>query len=146
MSTHVRSSFLQYNIVRERERERERERKRERELKRRSLILSCQLRVTEKSCFVYKVIRNLESIYHFCINSIRSDISFRVSSSGVFKVIFYLIIVNKHDVTATLGWQDSRCLLLLHYIQYVRPSVCPSVCYQVGKNYVHVTQKLTGIF
>ena len=40
------------------------------------------------SCFVYKVIRHFESIYHLCINPIRS----RVSASGVYKVI---IIVNK---------------------------------------------------
>ena len=34
-------------------------------------LLSCQPRVTVTSCFVYKVIRDLESIYHLCINSIR---------------------------------------------------------------------------
>ena len=33
-------------------------------------ILSCQARVTVTSCFVYKVIRNLESIFHLCINPI----------------------------------------------------------------------------
>ena len=30
-------------------------------------LLSCQPRVTVTSCFVYKVIRDLESIDHLCI-------------------------------------------------------------------------------
>ena len=34
------------------------------------VILSCQPRVTVTSCFVYKVKRDLESIYHLCINPI----------------------------------------------------------------------------
>ena len=34
-------------------------------------VLSCQPRVTVMSCLVYKVIRDLESIYHLCINPIR---------------------------------------------------------------------------
>ena len=34
-------------------------------------ILSCQPRVTVTSCFVYKAIRDLESIDHLCINPIR---------------------------------------------------------------------------
>ena len=34
-------------------------------------VLSCQPRVTVKSCFVYKIIRELESIDHLCINPIR---------------------------------------------------------------------------
>ena len=34
-------------------------------------LLSCQSRVTVTSCFVYKVIRDLESIDHLCINPIR---------------------------------------------------------------------------
>ena len=33
-------------------------------------ILSCQPKVTVTSCCEYKVIRDLESIYHFCINPI----------------------------------------------------------------------------
>ena len=33
-------------------------------------ILSCQPRVPVTSCFVYKVIRDLESIDHLCINPI----------------------------------------------------------------------------
>ena len=33
-------------------------------------VLSCQPRVTMTSCFVYKVIRDLESIDHLCINPI----------------------------------------------------------------------------
>ena len=35
------------------------------------LLLSCQPRVTVTSCFVYKVIRDLQSIDHLCINPIR---------------------------------------------------------------------------
>ena len=31
-------------------------------------LLSCQPRVTVMSCFVYKVIRDLETIDHLCIN------------------------------------------------------------------------------
>ena len=34
-------------------------------------LLSCQPKVTVTSCFVYKVIRDLESIDHLCINPIR---------------------------------------------------------------------------
>ena len=34
------------------------------------LVLSCQTRVTVTSCFVYRVIRDLESIDHLCINPI----------------------------------------------------------------------------
>ena len=34
-------------------------------------LLSCQPRVRVTSCFVYKVIRDLESIDHSCINPIR---------------------------------------------------------------------------
>ena len=33
-------------------------------------LLSCQPKVTVTSCFVYKVIRDLESIDHLCINRI----------------------------------------------------------------------------
>ena len=34
------------------------------------VLLLCQSRVTVTSCFVYKVIRDLESINHVCINPI----------------------------------------------------------------------------
>ena len=34
------------------------------------ILLSCQPRLTETSCFVYKVIRDLKSIDHLCINPI----------------------------------------------------------------------------
>ena len=33
-------------------------------------VLSCRPRVTVTSCFVYKVIKDLESMYHLCINPI----------------------------------------------------------------------------
>ena len=33
-------------------------------------LLSCQPRVTMTSCFVFEVIRDLESIDHLCINPI----------------------------------------------------------------------------
>ena len=36
----------------------------------RQILLSCQPRVTVMSCFVYTVIRDLESIDHLCINPI----------------------------------------------------------------------------
>ena len=51
-------------------------------------LLSCQPRVTVTSCFVFKVIRDLELIDHLCINPIRriglihSDLSIRFSSCG----------------------------------------------------------------
>ena len=35
-----------------------------------STLLSCQPRVTVMSCFVYNVIKDLESIDHLCINPI----------------------------------------------------------------------------
>ena len=41
-------------------------------------VLSCQPRVTVTSCFVYKVIRDLESIYHLCIYPIRDRINTQV--------------------------------------------------------------------
>ena len=52
-------------------------------------------------CFVYKVIMDLTSIDHLCINPIlRLGLihmyqSIRVSSSGVYKLMFYLTLVNK---------------------------------------------------
>ena len=56
-----------------------------------NFVLSCQPRVTKTSCFVYKVIRDLESIDHLCINPILyiSDLSIRDSSRGVYKLVFY---------------------------------------------------------
>ena len=62
------------------------------------LLLSCQPRVTVTSCFDYKFIRNLASIYHLCINPIlrdKIDLSIRISSSGVYKLMFSLTIVNE---------------------------------------------------
>ena len=41
------------------------------EFRREKILLSCQPRVTVTSCFVYKVIMDLESIDHLCINPIR---------------------------------------------------------------------------
>ena len=37
-------------------------------------VLSCQPRVTVTSCFVYKVIGDLEAIYHLCINRINKQL------------------------------------------------------------------------
>ena len=78
-------SFLQVNLI---------------ETEKSSELLPCQRRVIVESCFVYKVIRDLESIDHLCINHIRRiglirDLSIRISSSGVYKLMFYLAIVNK---------------------------------------------------
>ena len=53
------------------------------------------------TCFVFKVIRDLESIDHLYIDPIHrigfihNDLSIRVSSSGVYKFMFNLTIVNK---------------------------------------------------
>ena len=78
-------------------------------------LLSCQPRVKVTSCFVYKVIRDLYSIDHLCINPIRriglkytSDLSIRVSSSKVYKLKFYLTIVNIILRYYPSGWYDSR--------------------------------------
>ena len=77
-------------------------------------LLSCQPRVTLASCCVYKVIKELESIDHLFINPIHStsDLSLRVWSSGVCKIMFYLTIVNRYYVTVTLGWHDSRAFII----------------------------------
>ena len=65
------------------------------------LLLPCQPRMTVTSHFVYKVIRDLESIDHLFINPIHrigliytSDLSICVSSSEVYTLVFYLAIVN----------------------------------------------------
>ena len=53
------------------------------------------------SCFVYKVIRDLELMGHLCIKPIlrigfiHGDLSIRISSSCVHKLVFDLTIVNK---------------------------------------------------
>ena len=60
-------------------------------------LLSCQPKVTVMSCYVYTVIRDIESLDHLYINPIlriglihmSSDLSIHVSSSGVYKVMFY---------------------------------------------------------
>ena len=70
------------------------------------VLLSSQPRVTVRSRFVYKVIRDLESVDHLCINPIR--ISIHVSSSGVYKLMFSLTIVKKYYITVTHGWHDSN--------------------------------------
>ena len=64
-------------------------------------VLSCQPRVTVTSCLVYKVIRDLESIDHLCINPIRmiGFIHKRSIDSRKLKlsvhVSVYLALVNK---------------------------------------------------
>ena len=74
-------------------------------------LLPCQPRVTVTSCFVYKVIRDLESIDHLCINPIRlTDLHLLKLS---IQVMFNLTVVNKYYVTITLGWQDSKMLTFL---------------------------------
>ena len=66
-------------------------------------LLSCQPIRTLASCFVYKVIRDLESINHLCINDsitcvliliagrdkymYTCDLSIRFSSGGVYKLM-----------------------------------------------------------
>ena len=55
-------------------------------------ILSCQQRVTATSCFVYNRYQCFNRQIH---NQYTSDLSIRVSSSGVYKLIYHLTIVNK---------------------------------------------------
>ena len=70
--------------------------------------------MTVTSCFVYKVINDLESIYHFCIYT--SDLSIRVSKSKVYKLMLYLTLVNKLlHITVTLGCHDSNVRLKVKY-------------------------------
>ena len=45
-------------------------------------VLYCQPRVTVTSCFVYKVIRDLESIDYLCINPIRED---RINTQVIYR-------------------------------------------------------------
>ena len=60
--------------------------------------------------FCLQSYHGLKLIDHLCINPIcrirltHNGLSIRVSSSGVFKLMFYLTIVNKYFVTVTLGW------------------------------------------
>ena len=70
-------------------------------------LLPCQPRVTVTSCFVYKVIMDLESKDHLCINPIR------ISLSGVYKLIFYLTIVNKtrRHCHSWLAGQYNMCIV-----------------------------------
>ena len=49
-------------------------------------ILSCQPSVTVTSFFVYKVINDLLSIDHLCINRINTQV---IHASGVYKLMFY---------------------------------------------------------
>ena len=63
-------------------------------------VLSCLPRVTVTPWFVYKVIRDLELIDHVGLSYPQDrinmlDISIRVSSRGVYKLMFYLTIVRK---------------------------------------------------
>ena len=54
-------------------------------------LLSCQPRVAVTSCFVYKVIRDLESIDHLCINPIHRIMNLQfskfISNQPVFRKI-----------------------------------------------------------
>ena len=60
------------------------------------------------SCFVYKVIRDLESIDHLCINPIHrigvyaSDLSVRIILIGVYKLFFYLTICKQNTTSLSL--------------------------------------------
>ena len=64
-------------------------------------LLSCQPRVTVTSCFAYKVIRDLLSMAHLCINPIlRMGLIHKCSfdlgnSSEVYTLLSYLENVNK---------------------------------------------------
>ena len=78
-------------------------------------------------CFVYKVIRELESIDHLR-TKYTSDLSIHISSSGVIQVNIFLTIVNKKNkITVTLGWQDSFHLSTL-CVQAVKALVKLYLC------------------
>ena len=78
-------------------------------------LLSCQPKVTVTSCFAYKVIKDLESIDHLCVNSIRRIGLIRKWSidSRMLKWSVHVSVLLKSYVTVTLGWHDSKRLLTL---------------------------------
>ena len=84
-------------------------------------------------CFVYNVIRDLESIDHLFINPIRrigfytSYLLIGVSSSGVCKLMFCLTIVNKtgHSYHFWLAGQKWCIFGLLKWICPLYESVDP---------------------
>ena len=47
------------------------------------LLLSCQPRVTVRSCYVYTFIRDLESIEHSCINPINTQVFYPLALAQV---------------------------------------------------------------
>ena len=66
------------------------------------------------SCFVHKVIMDLESIYHLYINPIhrigsmhKRSISIRARPSEVYTLVFHLASETKYYVSVTPGWHDS---------------------------------------
>ena len=91
-------------------------------------LLSCQPRVTVTSCFVCKVIRDLESIDNFCINPIhRIGLIHKLSidshtSNGVYKLMFY--VLNNRGVShygilpvsRDIGWPAQQ----LDYFRYIK--------------------------
>ena len=68
-----------------------------------TILLSCQPRVTVTSCFVYKDIRDLESIDHLCINPIR-----RIG-------LIHKWYIDSHQ----LKWSVQVNVLLNHYKQNI---------------------------
>ena len=81
------------------------------------------------SCFIYKVIRDYESIIHKCL-------SIRISSSGVYKLMVYLAIVNKTRRHVTLCWQDSsknaHTVNKNSLVIVINPSVVKPTCVPVS--------------
>ena len=70
------------------------------------VLLSCQPRVTVTSCFVYRGL----SIDRSLVYKLRiSDLSIRVSSSGVYKIMVYLTIVNK-ILRHCPSWLAGQCI------------------------------------
>ena len=67
--------------------------------------------------FCYKVIRESDfySIYHLCINPIRSDLSIRVSTSGVYKFNVLLNNCEQNITSLPLFVGTTVALFLFHF-------------------------------
>ena len=78
--------------------------------------------MTEASCFVYNVIRDLQSIAHVCINHIsrlwliHTDLSICVISSGMYKLIVYFKIVNIVIGIVTFGRHTVPSPIFTHLV------------------------------
>ena len=111
------------------------------------ILLSCQPRVTVTSCFVYKVIRDLESIDHVYINPIR-----KIGLIHTWSVDSrYLKLIVKVNVLLNNCKQNTTSLSLLVGIIVPRlsltkwksmSSLTPNILI-LGKSYDHCLSHLT---